>query len=254
MHKKIKEILLKVGLILVVLLFITTLLTKRFLYFRPSSVMLPVEETYRVIRQGHLHGWLAEGSPESKVVLICPSHKGNVSHSVSTIKNLQNLGYSVLAFDYSGFGKSDGIPGEQQIYEDASYMVALLRQTYHPNQIVIYGKGLGASVATYVARRYDIPTLILISPFPSARTIVSRTPLKFIASLFSEFKTLEYLSGYRGKSLSIHSTQDDFVPYETTLEIHRQVTRHIQTTGTHDKTIIPWDSVKRFIEENANNK
>ena len=52
MDKKLKEILVKVALTLVVLVFITTLLTKRFIYFRPSSVFLPVNETYKVIKQG----------------------------------------------------------------------------------------------------------------------------------------------------------------------------------------------------------
>ena len=160
MDKKLKEILIKIALTLVVLVFLTTLLTKRFIYFRPSSIFLPVNETYKVIKQGHLHGWLAEGPPRSKVVLICHSNKGNVSHVAPLMEKFKGIGFTVLAFDYSGFGKSCGIPSEQQLYEDVSYMTALLRQTYQPADIVLYGQGLGAPVATYVARRYGIPTLL----------------------------------------------------------------------------------------------
>ena len=249
MDKKLKEILIKIALTLVVLVFLTTLLTKRFIYFRPSSVFLPVNETYKVINQGHLHGWLAEGSHKSKVVLICHSNKGNVSHVAPIMEKFKNMGYTVLAFDYSGFGKSRGIPSEQQLYEDGSYMVALLRQTYQPADIILYGHGLGATIATYVARRYGIPTLILVSPFPSSQSIVNNTPLKYISGLFTEFNTEEYLSGYSGRSLMIHSTDDEYIPYDTTTSLQGLVTIHIPSYGTHEGVYINWDQVKRFIEK-----
>ena len=248
MDKKLKEILLKVALTLVVLLFLTTLLTKRFLYFRPSSEFLPSAETYKVIKQGHLHGWLAEGPPQSKVVLVCHSNKGNISNTTPIVENFNRLGFTVLTFDYSGFGKSRGIPSEQKLYEDASYMVALLRQTYEPSEIILYGQGLGASIATYVARRYGIPTLVLVSPFLGAESIVKKTPLKYISGLFSEFDTKEYLRGYRGRSLLIHSTTDEYVPYQDTIELQSLVTRHLPSTGSHEGTHIPWEEIKGFID------
>lgn len=248
MDRKVKEILIKIGLTLMVLLFITILLTKRFLYFRPSSTFLPVNETYKVIRQGHLHGWLAEGNPGSKIVLICHNNKGNISHVASTIESLRSLGYSVLAFDYSGFGKSSGIPNEQQLYDDASYMVALLRQSYQAKDIILYGHGLGASVATYVARRYGIPTIVIVSPYLSAKSIVNNTLLRYISPLFSEFNIEEYITGYRGRSLMIHSKNDEIVPYLTTFKLQSLVTLHIPSTGTNEDIVIPWDQIHRFIE------
>ena len=202
-----------------------------------------------MIKQGHIHGWLAEGLPGSKVVLICHSNRGNISHVAPLIEKFKNMGYTVLAFDYSGFGKSCGIPSEQQLYEDVSYMMALLRQTYQPADIILYGHGLGAPVATYVARRYGIPTLIIVSPFPSARSIVNNTPLRYISGLFSEFNTEDYLFGYRGRSLMIHSKNDEYIQYDTTTALQGLVTIHIPSSGTHEDVNIPWDQVKRFIEK-----
>ncbi len=249
MDKKLKEILIKFGLTIIVVLFLITLVTKRSIYFRPGSVLLPVNETYKVIKQGHLYGWFAESSPGSKAVLICHSNKGNISHNTDLISKFKSIGYTVLAFDYSGFGKSHGIPSEQQLYEDASYMVALLRQTYQCKNIILYGHGLGAPVATYVARRYDIPTLILVSPFLSAKSIVNNTPLKYISWIFSEFNTEEYLNGYKGRSLMIHSKNDEVVPYDTTIMLQRLATFHIPSSGTHENIVIPWEQVRMFIDE-----
>ena len=165
------------------------------------------------------------------------------------MEKFTSMGFTVLTFDYSGFGKSRGIPSEQQLYEDTSYMIALLRQTYQPGDIILYGQGLGAPVATYVARRYGIPTLILVSPFLSARSIVNNTPLRYISGLFSEFNTEEYLTGYRGRSLMIHSRTDEYVPYDATTALQRLVTLHIPSSGSHEEVHIPWEQVKRFIEK-----
>lgn len=248
MDKKLKEILIKIVLTVIVLVFLSVLLTKRFIYFRPSSDFIPINETYKVVNQGHLHGWLADGHPGSKIILLCHSNKGNVSHVAHFIEKFKNLGFSVLAFDYSGFGKSRGIPSEQQLYDDVSYMTALLRQTYQQRDIILVGHGLGAPVATYAARRYGIPTLVLLSPFVDARSIVNNTLLSFMSVMFSEFNTAEYLRGYQGRSLMIHSTTDEYVSYNAAAELRELVTLHIPSSGTHEGVDIPWEQVKRFIE------
>ena len=226
----------------------TVLVTKRFIYFRPSSIIIPTQETYQVITQAHLHGWVSGEAVSNKIVLICNSNRGNMSHAGQTMKHMSDLGYRVCTFDYSGFGKSWGIPSEQQFYEDASYMVSLLGQSYNPKQIILYGYGLGATVATYAARRYGIPTLILVSPFPDITHTLSK-PLKYLSMLFQDFKIVDYLRGYKGRSLLIHSQHDKKVPYSSVTQLITHVTLHIPTTGTRDVNNVPWDSVKRFIEE-----
>lgn len=249
MDKTSREIIVKVILIISALLFVTILLTKRFVYFHPSAELVPVTETYQVINHGHLHGWFAENSKGSPIVLLCHGHTGNISHSGELIRELHQLGCSVVAFDYSGFGKSGGIPSEQQLFDDASSMMALLHRDYRPEDIILYGQGLGASVATYAARRYQAPILILESPFPNVQTIVKHTPLKPLSSFFTEFDTLAYLDGYRGKSLMLYSTMDIMIPFYDTLGVQKLCTEVITTSGSHGALDIPWGRVKQFIEK-----
>jgi len=250
MDKKLADILIKVFLTSVTILFIFTIVIKRFVYFRPSSHFIQTKETYQNINHGHLHGWLLQNDKSNKIILICHGNAGNISHEERRMIDLRNLGYSVLAFDYSGYGKSSGVPSEQQLYDDASTMTALLRQTYSPEQIVIYGVSLGGPIATYVARRYSIPTLILEAPLPSIKIFIeNKYPfISFLSPLFPEFDTFAYLDGFRGKSLIMHSPVDDMIPYETVKNLTQICSLHIQIAGSHTYPMIPWNDVKSFIE------
>lgn len=254
MNKQLIETIIKVGLIAIVVIFIIILIIKRFIYFRPSSHFLPTKESYKVVKHGHLHGWLIDiGDKSDKIVLLCHGNGGNISHNEGKIMALHSLGYSVLAFDYSGYGKSGGVPSEQQLYDDASAMVALLRQNYSPDQIILYGESLGAPVATYVARRYSVKTLILEAPLPSIKILMeNKYPIvSWLSFLFPEFDTASYLNGYKGKSLLLHSPTDEIIPYSSTSHLQQMCTLHIPVDGSHNNPIIPWEDVKKFIDSGS---
>jgi pimeloyl-ACP methyl ester carboxylesterase len=249
MNKQLTETLIKVGLVIIVVIFIALLLIKRFVYFRPSSHFQTTQGAYKVVRHGHLHGWLLENNSD-KIILLCHGNGGNISDRESKIRPLHNLGYSVLVFDYSGYGKSSGVPSEQQLYDDTSAMVALLRQNYNPDQIILYGESLGAPVATYAARRYSVGTLILEAPLPSMKVLIeNKYPMgKLYSFLFPEFDTAAYLNGYRGKSLVMHSPTDEVIPYGSATHLFQMCTQHLQLDGSHNQPIIPWEQVRDFIE------
>lgn len=250
MNKQFIEIISKIVLILVVFIFICLLLIKRFVYFRPSNHFLPTKEKYHIINHEHLYGCLLENKSSDKIILLCHGNFGNISHKETKMIEMRNLGYSVLCFDYSGYGKSQGVPSEQRLYDDASSMVALLRQTYKPEQIILYGESLGGPIATYVARKYSIPTLILDSPLPSIKILIkNKYPfVSFLAFLFPEFDTEAYLRGYNGKSLIMHSTEDKKIPYSSVQNLISLCSQHIQMKGSHSYPFIQWEQVKIFIE------
>mgnify|MGYP003706712823 CR=1 FL=1 len=250
MNKQLTETLIKGVLIVVVVIIITILLIKRFIYFRPSSHFESTKEAYKPVHHRHLHGWLLENPQSDKIVLLCHGNTGNISHREGKMKAIRDLGYTVLAFDYSGYGKSGGVPSEQQLYDDASSMVALLRQQYQPSQIVLYGESLGGPVATYAARRYSIPVLILESPLPSMKVLIEKKfPFGSLCSfMFPEFDCAAYLRGFRGRSLLMHAPTDEIIPYESTKHLQQMSTVHIPIDGSHKAPIIPWVEIKKFID------
>lgn len=252
MNKKLVELIIRHLLILLTAIIITILLIKRFVYFRPSSQIQPISGIYKPIYHKNIYGWLVEVPNARKIVLLCNGNKGNISHQENRIKSLQQLGYSVLAFDYSGYGKSKGMPSEQQIYDDTSLMTAYLRQNYDQKDIVLYGYSIGCAAAIYASRRYSIPTVVLESPVPVIKILIENNYpfLKFLSFFFTEFNCTDYLRGYKGRSLLLHCPTDRKIPYESTIDLRRLVTYHIQMDGSHEEPIIPWGEITKIIDEN----
>nr|BFE95652.1 hypothetical protein GCM10020185_61880 [Pseudomonas brassicacearum subsp. brassicacearum] len=77
----------------------------------------------------------------------------NLTGQLFRIQQLRALGYSVLAIDYRGFGKSHGdLPSEASVYEDARIAWERLKVLQpDPALRLIYGHSLGGAVAVDLA-------------------------------------------------------------------------------------------------------
>ena len=204
----------------------------------PTQKFLDIEEKYIEIKLRHLYGWLLE-SNNSKVIIYFPNNSDNISYRQNKIRMLHNIGYNVLIFDYSGFGRSSGIPNEQQLYDDACSIVSMILQKYNKNQIILYGEQIGAPIATYAARRYNIQTLILESPLPNIKYIFNDKIRKYFGIFFNEFSTELYLNGYTGRTLILHmsdTTINNLLPL---------CTDEIVFT---DESDLPLEKINEFIE------
>lgn len=239
----------KIILIILCVTIISVLLIKRFVYFNPSTSLLQYKDHYEDITQGNLHGWFVKGS-NGKVVLICHGNAGNISDRQYLIDSLHNLDYSVIIFDYSGYGLSKGIPSENQFYQDASIFMDFAMKEYHKNNIIVYGESIGTPVAAYLVRKYYTPVLIIDSGLPSIKKYIKSKfkLLSFLSFLFYEFDTEKYIDGYRGKILFMHSLNDEVIPYEITENIRNHSTQIINIQGTHNDRVIPWRDVNQFIK------
>jgi len=242
--------LLKLSLILATVLFIVILVVKRFVYFQPSYIFEQARDTYQDVYEGYLHAWYRKGK-SGKVFLFCHGNAGNVSYRQQKLIALTNMGHSVLIFDYSGYGQSKGVPNEEMCYANADvYYSYLLRIGYKPANIIPYGESMGAAVATYIARKYSLPLLVIESGLTSMKDVISRhLPffLRFLTTLFPEFDTVKYLTGYRGKVCVIHAQDDEIVPLSSAQKLLSLATLPIVMTGSHNTNEIPWQEIEKFV-------
>ena len=83
---------------------------------------MPFEDVAIETEDGErLHGWWvpARRGPAGAHVMLCHGNAGNVGDRVLHAALLCAAGLDVLLFDYRGYGRSSGRPGEAGTYRDA---------------------------------------------------------------------------------------------------------------------------------------
>jgi hypothetical protein len=79
------------------------------------------------------------------------------------INVLTNNKMNLMLIDYRGYGRSEGVPSIEGIYEDAraTYQYLCSRKDIDSSKIIIYGHSLGTFVATHLAKKYPAAGVVL---------------------------------------------------------------------------------------------
>ena len=104
------------------------------------------------------------------VVMYCHGNGTNISFLFPSVEDIQqHLGADVFLFDYRGYGRSDGQPSEQGLYEDTMTAYRFLTETknIHPERLLVLGRSLGGGLATQLATKVPFKALILQNTFTS---------------------------------------------------------------------------------------
>ena len=113
--------------------------------------------------------WLANDDAKAPLLLYLHGARRNVESCASRIRQMRDLGFSVLAVDYRGFGQSsDELPSESAVYEDARAAWAWLTQQHPGASRYIFGHSLGGAIAVQLASEVnDARGLIVEGTFTS---------------------------------------------------------------------------------------
>ncbi len=165
-----------------------------------------------------IHGWFVPATEARGTLLFFHGNAGNISHRLDSIRIFHELGLNVLIIDYRGYGQSEGSPSESGLYRDAEAAMAhLIRERETPiEDIILFGRSLGAAVAAQMAIRYqDVGGLILESAFTSVADMAAELYPIFPARLLvrHRYDALETLQDVSSPVLVVHSPDDEIVPY-----------------------------------------
>lgn len=228
---KINDEFLKVlPLICSILLFpspVCAALEHMFLYFpaseiiiTPASIGLEFENvSFRASDGVKLNGWYLQGGQDQPLVLFCHGNAGNISHRIENLRHLHELGLSIFIFDYRGYGLSEGRASEAGTYNDMRGALDWLKEKgWTAQQMIYFGRSLGAAIALQLAIEQPPAGVILESPFTSIEAIGRELyPLLWKLAgwaLDVRYDNIFKISQLKAPLLIFHGDRDEIIPQQ----------------------------------------
>jgi fermentation-respiration switch protein FrsA (DUF1100 family) len=170
-----------------------------------------------------LHGWFIPHNNAKETVLFFHGNAGNISHRLDSIEIFNRLELNVFIIDYRGYGRSEGKITEKGTYRDAEAAWNYLNKTrdIDGQQIIIFGRSLGASIASWLASKHTPAALIIESGFTSVPSMGQRfypfLPIRWLTHF--KYDTKQYVKNISCPVLVAHSKNDEIIPYDEGREI-----------------------------------
>jgi len=165
--------------------------------------------------QVRLHGWLVKAAPAQTPAPLLIYFGGNaeeVSWLASTAG--QYAGWSLLMFNYRGYGRSEGKPGEAELFADALQIYDYAARRAGAGRVAVMGRSLGSGVAVYLATQRPVAGVILVSPYDSlesvARGLYPFLPIGLM--LKHRFDSLSRAPGIKAPLLCLVASGDRVIP------------------------------------------
>ncbi len=183
-----------------------------------------------------LNGWFfTNPDPESRfTILFNHGNAGTIENRTAITTLLLKAGYSVLLYDYQGYGYSSGSPTIDGVIDDAcgAYDFLVEKMGIKPEEIIFYGESLGVSVSCHLANIRRPAALILQSGFSSLKDIAGHHyPLLRIYPRWlyplPRLDSLSALKGTRLPTMIVHGQLDTVIPFSHAERLFNSI--------THDK-------------------
>jgi fermentation-respiration switch protein FrsA (DUF1100 family) len=250
------------GSILFILAVVYGILILAGLFLSDSMMFLPGASSYRdstdIIKLT-----LADGSQISARLFENPSARYTIIFSHGNAEDMGDLsgfmeefrqnGFSVMAYDYSGYGTSDGKPSEQAALSNIEVVYDYLttKRGVAPERIIAWGRSIGSGPSVHLAATRKVGGLVIESGFTSAFCVMTRIRLL----PFDKFDNLRGLEHITCPVLVIHGREDEIIPFrhgEQLYDAARQPKMNfwVDRAGHNDLSMVAgrayWDTAHRF--------
>ena len=170
-----------------------------------------------------LNGLLFKTKEPKGVILFFHNHSGNVEHWSRSATYANHLKCDTLLMDYRGYGKSTGSYNEKLMYEDAKLWYTFVKNLYDESLITVYGRGIGATFATYVASLNNPKRLLLESPMYdlifTSRHLYPYIPFQILILKY-KFRTADFIKDVKCKTYIFHGEQNTLVNYKNSVKLY----------------------------------
>lgn len=153
-------------------------------------------------------GWYAPPSGDEPTILYLKGNSGSFSSEYERFIAFAAAGYGFFSVDYRGFPLSPGEITQDNLLADAIAAFDWLAK--REDEIVVWGRSLGASPAVWVASQREAEALLLETPFYSAVSVAAeRYPFAPVAWLMvDQFRSNEWIGAVEEPVFVGHGTAD----------------------------------------------
>ena len=218
--------------------------------FAYEDVMLPVEDRLT-------NAWFIPVEDACGAVLFSHGNGGNISDWFEVANDFKYLGFSVLVYDYGGYGRSTGHPSERRCYQDirAAWKYLTEQKNIPPEKIVLVGRSVGGGPTVQLATEVTPGAVILESTFCSLPQVAQERLYIFPVKLLmrDRFENDDKIAQIRAPILIIHSADDTLIPIRHArrlFELANQPKSFLEIRGDHnDGYIISWRQYDRGLHD-----
>jgi fermentation-respiration switch protein FrsA (DUF1100 family) len=222
----------------------------------PSYTHLPGEVKILSGAGEHINAVYLEHPAAKHTILFSHGNAEDLGNVVPFMRQFHDRGYSVLMYDYRGYGSSEGRPSTRNAKQDvtAAYDWLVREKGVDPQTIISQGRSLGGAAATWLAAHRKVGGLIVEVSFVSAFRVKTRWPLL----PWDKFNNLKSIRRSRCPVLIIHGTDDNIIPFwhgQKLYEAAPEPKQHLWIKGGNHNDYVYvageeyTDAVRRFIDE-----
>jgi uncharacterized protein len=174
-----------------------------------------------------LHGWLFRADdPVAPLMIWFHGNAGNVTVRGDVAAEFARRGITVFVFDWRGFGRSSGSPGEHSLKIDSIAAYDQMARTLGtPPTIVFYGESVGGPYAAWTAKHRQADGVVLENSFPSlaalANSIYRPLPLGLLVP--RSLRTVDWLNDAGVPVLVMHGRRDGVIPFRLGQRLYDQL-------------------------------
>ncbi len=250
--------LIEVTVIVYAVMFVYGIVRADSLVFKPQPATYGLGEPYLQLKTG-------SGERLTVRHMTAPDARFTVLYSHGNAEDLGDLepileefvanGYSVIAYDYAGYGTSTGSPSERGAFEEIRtvYEYLVEEQGVPARQVLVFGRSVGSSPSVRLAAGHPVGGLALEGAFVSASRAMTGVPV-FPVERFDNLGRIRKVSC---PTLVIHGTADEVIPLwhgEALYERANQPKRHLWVSGAHHDDVqwvagaAYWEALAEFAD------
>jgi hypothetical protein len=212
----------------------------------PEDVGLAYEEVTLTADDGvQLAAWYVPAGGESRgTILYCHGNAGNISTRLPTMHLCHRLGLDILAFDYRGYGRSEGRPSEEGTYRDAraAWEYLVHDRGVEPRRIVVVGRSLGGAIASRLACDREVAGVSLECAFTAVPDVAAEKfwflPARWLTRI--QYPTIEHVRRLDCPVMICHSPEDRLIPFHHGEQLYAAAGEpkdFVRLTGPHNAAV-----------------